>query len=159
MRLFRGRWIFLLAGGLALVGLLNCGIGFLALKRLEKKAGAPIRGTFLPYPFLPRFVLKNSSLNWQGRFQVLSGTVHVRYDPFFLLPGWRFRTRISGWNLAVRFSGDLAASQGISEVKVDWAEADFAFFEKGDPEIFLFDVQSPQIHFHVVKEEGPRTEN
>lgn len=154
MRLFRGRWIFPLAGGLALGGLLNCGISFVALKRLEKKAGAPIRGTFLPYPFLPRFTLKNSSLNWQGRFQVLSGTVHVRYDPSFLLPGWKFRTRISGRDLGVRFSGDLAVSQGISEVKVDRAEADFAFFEKGEPEIFLFDVQSPQLRFHLVKEEG-----
>ncbi len=154
MKLFRSRSVSLFLGGAVLIALLNCGVSLVALKRLEKKAGAPIRGTFLPQPFFPGFTLKNSRLNWQDRFEVLSGNIHASYDPFSLLPGRKFRVRIGGRDLTVRFSGDLAESQGISEVRVDRAEADFAFFKKGDPEIYFFDVESPQLHFHVVKEEG-----
>ena len=131
---------------------LNVAIGFAALKRLERKAGGPIRGSFLPYPLVPVFVLKNSNFDWDGRFRVISGQVVVRYDPFFLIPGRKFRVRITGRDLRVLFSGELAESQGVSEVKMDRVEVDFAFFDRGSPEIFLFDVQSRQIKFHLVKE-------
>ena len=159
MKFFRGRWFLLISGGVALIALLNVTVGFLALKRLEKKAGAPIQGTFRPRLFFPSFTLENSHLDWQGRFQVLSGTVRVAYDPFFLLPGWKFRTRIEGRNLAVRFAGELAASQGVSETQVNRVEADLAFLDKGPPEVFKFVVQSPEFQFNLVKEPSSKTEN
>lgn len=150
--LLRGRWIMALAVGLLLSALLNAGLGFVALKKLEKKAGAPIRGIFLPHFLQPAFTVKDPKLDWQGRFQVLSGSLRVRYDPLFLVPGWKFRVQVEGRELAVSLGGELAESQGLKDVKVDRFEADFALPGEGDPEIFLFNIESPQIHFRLAKQ-------
>lgn len=126
----------------------NAGTGFWALKRLERKAGTPIRGTFLPHLFQPAFTLKDPDLAWQKRFQVLSGSIRIHYNPLSLLPGRKFRIQIGGQNLTLRLGDEWARSQGLSEVKIERFQADFAFSDKEDPEIFLLDVQSPQLQFH-----------
>ena len=149
MNLFLRRWFSTLAGGILLVFLFNTATGFIALKRLEKKSGSKIRGSFIPHLFFPAFTLKNSNLNWQDRFEVLSGTVRVRYNPIFFFPGGKLRVQMKGHDLSVKLSGELALSQGLSEVKVDTVEADLALPEKGTPEIFLFDIQSPELKFHI----------
>ena len=146
------RWIALVGGGILLAMAFNPLAGWVAFKKLERKAGAPIRGTFLPYVLFPAFSLKNASFDWQGRFQVRSGTVEVRYDPFSLLPGRKFRALIKARDLPVNLSGELAASQGLSRLKVDQVTADLAFFEKGSPEIFLFDIRSKEMTFRLAKE-------
>jgi hypothetical protein len=142
------------AGAALLVGLANVGVSFFALKRLEKKAQAPIQGTFLPDLLRPSFILKDPHLDWQGRFQVSSGTFYVEYDPLFLLPGRRFRTQIEGKDLSVRLLGELAESQGLTEVRIDRVEADLAFARKGPPEVFVFKVESPQLQFHLSEREN-----
>lgn len=149
----QGRWISLLLGGAVALAFLNAGAGFVALKKLEKKAGAPVRGIFLPYFCLPIFRLKDPKFDWQGLFQVQSGSIQVRYDPFFLIPGWKFRVRITGGDLRVRLSGKLAEEQGFSEIKVDRVVADFALRDEGPPEVYWFDVQSKQMQFRLAKEE------
>jgi len=148
------RWVFLALGTMLLAVVVNPLAGWLALKKLERKAGAPIRGSFYPHLLFPAFSLKNASFNWQGRFQVRSGTVEVRYDPFSLLPAQKFRARIEARDLPVSFSGELAASQGFSQLNVDRVTADLAFFEKGSPEIFLFDVRSREMTFRLAKAES-----
>lgn len=148
----RGRWASFVLGAVALGVFANTGLGIAALKRLEKKAGAPIRGTFVPHLVHAAFTLKNPRINWQERFEVTSGTFRVHYDPLFLLPGHKFRAKVEGQNLEVRLFGELATSQGLAELKVDKVVADFAFFVKGPPEIFLFDVQSQQMSFRLVKD-------
>ena len=156
MKLFPDRWALYLGGGIFLAGFLNAGVGFVALKRLEKKAGAPIRGRFLPHLYEPAFTLKNPNLEWRGRFQVSSGTLRVHYDPLFLLPGRKFRARIEGQNLRGRLFGALAESQGVSEVTVHHVEVDFAFSKSKTPEIFSFHIQSPELQFQLIQKE---TEN
>jgi hypothetical protein len=143
---------FLLIGSFVLVLGLNPLAGYLVLKRLEKKAGAPIQGKFVPSFVLPAFTLKNSSFDWQGRFRVVSGTVRVRYNPFFLIPGQKLRVQLVGEKLPVRFSGELAASEGFSEMTVEHAVADFAIADKGPPEIYLLDIRSPEMTFRLAKE-------
>lgn len=135
--------------------LFNIGTSFFALKRLERKAEAPLQGTFIPDLFQPSFTLKDPRLDWQGRFQVLSGTIHVEYDPWFLIPGRKFRTQIEGRDLSVKLTGDLAESQGITDVKIDRVQADVAFARKGPPELFFFDVESPELQFHLSPREKP----
>lgn len=148
----RGRWVPLLIGVIIGIVLINIGVSLSVLKRLEKKAGTPIRGIFLPHLFHPSFTLKDSRLNWQGQFQILSGTFRVRYDPWFFFRAQRLRTQIEGWDVAVQFSGELAQSQGLGEALIDHVQADFAFSGKRTPEIFLLDVRSPQLQFHLMKE-------
>lgn len=152
MRRRRGRVFILLASGLLFLGLLNTGVSFLALKRLEAKAGAPIQGFFLPHLFQPVFTLRDVRFDWQGRFQVVSGRVAVRYYPFFLFPGARLRTQIVGEDLEVKLTHEFAQAQGISNVSVDRVEADLVFSRDPTPEIFLFDVRSPQIQLYLKKE-------
>lgn len=148
MRRFLGRWLALVIWGAVLVTLINTGTGFWALKRLERKAGTPIRGTFFPHFFQPAFTLKDPNVGWQKRFQLLSGNIQVHYDPLSLFPGRKFRVQIGGRDLTVRFGDEWAKSQGLSEVKIDRVQADFAFSDQEDPEIFLLDVQSPELQFH-----------
>lgn len=146
------RWSFLVTGGILLVVSLNPLAGWVAFKKLERKAGAPVRGTFLPYFLVPVFRLENASFDWQGRFRVHSGTIEVRYDPFSLFPGRKFRARIEAKDLPVSFSGELAASQGLRRLNVEQVTADLAFFDKGPPEIFLFDVRSKEMTFRLARE-------
>ena len=132
--------------------LANAGLGFFALKKLEKKAGGPIRGTFLPHVVFPSFTLKNARLDWEGRFQVLSGTVVVRYDPSFVIPGRKLRVWITGRDLEVRLAGKLVEGEGLSSFQGVRVDADLAFPYHGPPEIFLFDVQSDQMKFRLAKD-------
>ena len=141
----------MVGGGLSFLLLLNVGIDFWVLRRLERKAQAPIRGVLIPHFFLPSFSLLNPSLDWRGRFQILSGKISVQYDPLFTLRNQKLRTRVTGQNLTVRFSHELALTGGLSEAKVERAEADFAFSREGPPEIFLLEVRSPQINFHLAR--------
>lgn len=134
---------------------LNAGGGFWALKRLERKAGTPIRGTFLPLLFQPAFALKNVNAAWKDRFQVVSGNLWVHYDPLSLLPGRSLRIQVEGSDLKVRLSGDLLQSHGLSELRVEHVRADFALSDEGEPEIFLFEVDSPELQFHFAEKEGP----
>ncbi len=150
-RLHPGRWLFFLAWGMLLTALLNAGAGFWALKRLEKKAGTPIRGTFLPHLIQPAFTLKNSQVSWQGRFQVDSGDLRVQYDPLSVFWGRKLRVRVQGSDLHVRLLGEWATSQGLSEARVDSLDADFALPEKGAPEVFLFDLDSPELQFNLTE--------
>ncbi len=129
--------------------LVNTGTGLWALKRLERKAGTPIQGAFLPHLLQPAFTLKGLNVAWQKRFQVLSGSLRVHYDPLSLLPGRKFRVQIGGRDLTVRLGDEGAASEGLSEVKIERVDGDFAFSDKDDPEIFLLDVQSPELQFHL----------
>lgn len=131
--------------------LLNAGGGWWALKKLERKTGTPIEGTFLPHLFRPAFTLKNSRLAWQDRFQVLSGDVNVSYDPLSLLGRRKFRVQIRGSNLKVRLFADLLESGGLSEASVDEVYADIAFSKQGPPEIYSFQIQSPELRFNLVE--------
>jgi len=133
------------------MALLNAGGGFWALKKLEKKAGTPIQGTFLPHLFRPAFTLQDARLSWQNRFQVLSGDIGVRYDPLSLFPGRKFHVYIKATGLRVRLFQDLLESQGLAEIGVEEAKAELAFSREGPPEIFLFNVQSPELRFNLVK--------
>lgn len=161
------RWILALVWALALTGMLNAGTGLWALKRLEKKAGTPIRGTFLPHFLHPAFTLRNVELSWQGRFEVLSGTVRIHYHPLAVLVGRRFRVQMEGSNLVVRFLQDSAfPGVHLSEVPIGSLTADFAVSQRKTPEIFALDVHSPELEFHfagknrnLVKQASPRTEN
>jgi len=166
MRVFAGRWIFLISWGVLLVALLNAGAGFWALKRLERKARTPIRGHFLSHLIQPAFTLRNPSLAWKERLQVLSGTVWVHYDPLSLIFGQKFRVQIGGEDLTVRFVNEWAESQGLGEVRLDRIQADFAFSDQEDPEIFSLHVDSPELQFHFSEKSGnlvkgvlPATEN
>lgn len=141
-----------LIGGAVLIYCLNAGMGVLALKKLETKAGARISGVFLPHAFQPSFTLKDPQLKWQDRFQVTSGTVKVQYDPLFLLPGHVFRVRIWGRELGVKLFGELIESQGLSEMVVTRVDADLAFARGKNPEIFLLDIRSPELQFLLAKE-------
>ena len=137
-------WIALLAFGL------NTGLGFWAMKRLEKKAGSSFQGTFIPHFLRPAFTLKNPQLVWQDRFQLVSGDLSVQYDPLSLF-GRKLRVQVKGSDLNVRLFGDLIKSQGLSEAEVEKVEADFAFSDHGPPEIFLFNLRSPQLHFNLME--------
>ena len=150
-----GRVFLLILLGSVLGSATNTVLGFVVLKRLEKKSGAPIKGQFVPHLFAPSFSLKQAKVEWQKRFRVDSGTFTVRYDPLSVLPGRKLRTWIEGRDLEARLFGELAESEGFSDVRIDRVRADLAFFRKGPPEIFAFDVQSPQIQFHMTKEGGP----
>lgn len=143
------KWFVYALGGLCLMSLLNGAIGFLALKRLEKKAGSPIRGHFIPHLLSPVFTLKNPDFQWQERFQIHSGTLTVHYDPSFIIPSLKFHVHLRGQDLGGRLLGELAESQGLSEVKLDRVEADLAFSKEENPEIFLLDIRSPVIRFHL----------
>lgn len=156
MRFFGIRWLLALAWGLALIGILNAGTGFWALKRLEKKAGAPIRGTFLPHLFQPVFTLKNARLSWQNRFEILSGSVRVQYDPVSVLVSRKFRIQVAGSDLEVRFLKELVFSGGRSQVKIDMLAADFAISDRKTPEVFRLEIHSPEMEFHFAEKDGNR---
>lgn len=151
MRSPLARWLASFAGVVLFVGVLNAAAGLLTLKRLEKKAGAPIHGTFIPHLIQSAFTLKDPSFDWQDRFQISSGTLVIHYEPLSILPGRPFRTQIRGRDLGVRLYGELAASQGFSQVRIDFVEADLVFSRGKTPEIYLLHIQSPQIRFHLVK--------
>ncbi|MBI2167103.1 MAG: hypothetical protein HYU34_02525 [Candidatus Omnitrophica bacterium] len=154
MKGISGRWILPFLAGLVLIAALNTASGYWVLKRLEAKAGAPFRAVFLPHLWRPAFTLKNSRLQWQKDFEVQSGTIEVRYDFGSLLSGQGWRTRIRGTDLKVRLSKALAESQGVEEVRIERVEADLAFSRTGPPEIFNFGIQSPELQFRLVKEDG-----
>ena len=154
MKGISGRWIFPFLTGLVLIAALNTAAGYWVLKRLEAKAGAPFQALFLPHLWKPGFTLKNSRFEWREDFEVQSGTIEVRYDFGSLLPGQRLRIRIKGSGVKVRLSKALAESQGAEEVRIERVEADLAFSRKGPPEIFNFDIQSPELQFRLVKEDG-----
>lgn len=147
-------WIFPFLAGVLLIAALNTAAGYWVLKRLEIKAGAPLHADFLPHLWRPAFTLRNSRLEWQKDFEVQSGTIEVRYDFWSLVPGKRLRTQIKGFNLEVRLSKALAESQGVEEVRIERIEADLAFSRRGPPEIFHLDIQSPELQFRLVKEDG-----
>ena len=151
MRVSPQGWVFFLLGGVLVASLLNAGGGLWALKRLEKKAGTPIQGTFQPHVLRPAFTLRNASLSWQNRFRILSGDIEVRYDPLSLLPGRKLRVHIKGARLGVQLMGDLLESQGLSDIRLDKVDLDFAFYERGAPEIYLFRVESPELQFNLVE--------
>lgn len=146
--------LLFLAWGIILVIFLNAGIGFWALKKIEKKAGTPIRGVFLPHLLAPAFTIQNPSLTWQDRFQLLSGHLHVQYDPLSLLPGRELRIQVRGTGLKVRLLGKWSEREGLGDMQVEQVEGDFAFSEKGPPEIFLFNVQSPELNFNLLQKNG-----
>lgn len=151
MRASLVRWtVFLLWGGLV-ISLLNGGGGLWALKRLEKKAGTHIEASFLPHLFRPAFSLRNCRFGWQNRFRVLSGNIEVRYDPLSLLPGRKLRVHILGTDLKLQLFGDLLESQGLSEAQLDKVDLDFAFSGHGEPEIYQFHVESPELRFNLVE--------
>ena len=161
------QWLFALAWIVMLTALLNIGTGLWALKRLEKKAGTPIHGVFVPHLFQPSFTLKNASLTWQNRFKVVSGTFLVRYHPLPVLVGRSFRVQVSGSGLGVRILENSALS-GVhpSEIKVERFNADFTVSPRKTPEIFSLNVQSPELEFNFaekgrnpVKQAGSLTEN
>ena len=145
------RWLLFLAWGILLTALINAGVGFWALKRLEKNAGTTIRGIFLPHLIRPAFTLKNSQVSWRARFRVDSGDLRVQYDPLSVFSGGKLRVRVQGTDLRVHLLGEWAVSQGVSEVRVDSIDADFALPERGAPEIFRFDVNSPELQFNLVE--------
>jgi len=151
VKLNPGRWLLLIAWGVLAAALFNAGIGFWALKRVEKKAGTPIRGVFLPHLFQPVFTLKDPWISWQDRFQVVSGHLRVRYEPLSLLPGRKLRVQIWGSELTVHLLGKWKESQGFSEARVDTVEADFALPDKGPPEIFAFHLNSPELQFNLTE--------
>ncbi len=161
------QWVFALSWGLILIVLLNTGTGLWALKRLEKKAGTPIAGSFRPHFFKPAFTLKDAKLSWQDRFEVLSGTVKVQYDPLSVVAGRRFRIQVEGSNMKVHFlKGPAFAMAHPTDVKIDYVAADFALTDKKNPEIFALNINSPEIEFHFsekdkneVKTGGLLTEN
>lgn len=153
MKGISGRWIFPFTAGVVLIAVLNTAAGWWVLKRLEAKAGAPLHAAFFPHLWRPAFTLKNCRLEWQKDFEVQSGTIEVRYDFGSLIPGQRLRTRIKGSGLEVRLSKDLAESQGVQEVRIERIEADLAFSRTGPPEIFHFDIQSPELQFRLAKED------
>lgn len=135
------------------VAVLNSGVGYLALKRLEKKAGAPIQGDFRPSPFLSSFVLRNSRFRWKTLLEIHSGTLSVRYDPLFLVPGRRLRVEIQGEGLTGKLLGKWAEREGVSEVRIEHLEADLAFGRGGPPEIYLIDVKAREFQFHFGEKE------
>ncbi|MBI4115813.1 MAG: hypothetical protein HY447_04465 [Candidatus Omnitrophica bacterium] len=154
MRLPGGRFFAYIGAAALGVALLNTGTSFLALKKLEKKAGTPIQGILIPHFLSPSFTLKNPRINWQNRFEVISaGNLEARYDPLFLL-GRKFRVQVKGSDLAVRLEGALAESQGLSEAHVDEVTADFALPRKGDPEIFSFQLHSPELQFQLAEKKS-----
>ena len=154
MKFLRGRWLLFLLWGIALIGMMNAGTGYWALKRLERKAGAPIRGTFLPHLFQPVFDLKNARVSWQDRFEVLSGTVRVRYNPLSVLVRRRFRIQVDGSDLEVRVLKALSFSGGRSQMKIDSLAADFAISSGKTPEIFRLEIHSPEMKFHFAEKDG-----
>ncbi len=167
MKWVRGQWLFALGWIIFLTALLNMGTGLWALKRLEKKAGTRIHGTFIPYLLQPAFTLKNASLTWQNRFTVVSGTFFVRYHPLSVLAGRSFRVQVNGSGLVVRLL-ENSALPGVhpSEIKVDRFDTDFTVSPRKVPEIFSLNVQSPELEFNfsekdrnLVKQAGSLTEN
>lgn len=139
---------YLLIWGVICVTLLNAGAGFWVLKKLEKKAGAPIHGRFIPHVFQPVFSFKGPQFSWEGRFEVFSGSLRVRYDPLSLFPGRKMRIHVWGEDLKVRLFDKLLESQP-SEVVVNRAESELEIPRKGAPEIFFLEIDSPQIDFHI----------
>ena len=167
MRWVKFQWLFALVWIVFLTALLNMGTGLWALKRLEKKAGTRIHGTFIPHLLQPSFTLKNASLTWQNRFTVVSGTFLVRYHPLSVLAGRSFRVQVNGAGLVVRLLENSALS-GVhpSEIKVDRLDADFTVSPRKALEIFSLNVQSPELKFNFsekdrnpVKPVGSLTEN
>lgn len=141
-----------LSWGIILIVLLNTATGLWALKRLEKKAGTPIEGTFLPHLLKPAFTLKNARLCWQDRFEVLSGTLKARYDPLSVVVGKRFRVQLEGRDLNVHLMKGLAFARAHpADIRLDYVTADFALTDKKDPEIFALNVNAPEIQFHFVE--------
>lgn len=149
MTVFRVRWVQVVMSAMLGVASLNMGLSFWVMKRLEKKAGSPIQATFLPDVFYPSFTLKNIHLHWQDRFQVLSGTLHVQYNPLSLFTSRKLRVQIEGSNLTTQLLGEFAESQGISRAEVDRAKIDFALGDQGPPDVFLLEVHSPQLEFQM----------
>ncbi len=146
--------MFALCWGIILIVLLNTGTGLWALKRLEKKAGTPIEGSFIPHLFKPAFTLTNAKLSWQDRFEVLSGTVKVRYDPLSVVVARRFRIQVEGRDLKVHFlKGMSFAFEHPGDVKIDYVAADFALADKKSPEIFALNIHSPEIEFHFAEKD------
>ena len=149
LRLVWRRWILPLLGAVILIAFLNAGLGFWALKRIERKAGTPIRGIFLPHLLQPSFTLRNAKLVWQGRFEVLSGVIRVRYNPLSVVGGGKFRIQVTGSDLDVRFLKETTFS-GLhpSEIQIERITADLAFLRGKPPEIFSLEIHSPELEFH-----------
>ncbi len=146
-------WLYSFLAAVLFIGGLNAASGFWVLKRLERRAHTPIRGEFFPSFLNLAFTLKNPELDWRGDFQVLSGKVRVEYDLLSLVPGRRLRVRVKGEELGVRFPNQLAGSAEMREVKINQVHAHLAFSKEGPPEIFLLKVDSPELRFHLVKED------
>ena len=167
LRLVWGRWILTLLWAVVLIAFLNVGLGFWALKRIERKAGTAIHGDFLPDLFEPAFTLRNAKLVWQDRFEVLSGVVRVRYNPLSIVRVVKFRFQVTGSDLDVRFLKEATFS-GLhpSKVQIEHITADLAFLRGKTPEIFSLEIHSPELDFHFseknrnsFKTMNQRTEN
>ena len=167
LRLGWGRWILTLLWAVILIAFLNAGLGFWALKRIERKAGTPIHGDFFPNLFEPAFTLRNAKLVWRDRFEVLSGVIRVRYNPLSVVRGRKFRVQVTGSDLDVRLLKEMTFS-GLhpSEVQIERITADLAFLRGKTPEIFSLEIHSPELEFHFseknrnsFKAMNQRTEN
>lgn len=138
-----------MAGALAVIALLNTGGGFLVLKSLERRAGAPIHGRYIPQLVSSAFSVHRLKLGWRGEFQVTDGTVRVRYD--FL--SWVFRrvlrVRLKGTHLKVRFQSERLPFPTGREFQIDRIDATFNFRPKGPPEIVSFQLDSPELKFQL----------
>lgn len=149
-----GRWLLPFLAGVVFLTVWNAAAGFWVLKRLEKRAETPLHGRFLPHPLDFAFTLQEVRLDWKEEFTVLSGTVRVQYDFASLVPGKKLRTRIRGRDLVVRLRRERAEFGGLGEVRINEVNADLAFPRKGPPEIYHFEVRSPELEFRLAREAG-----
>lgn len=122
------------------------------LLRLEKQLGVELKKRPL-FLFEPgRIVLPEASFEYQGRFEVRSGWVEIRYAAGWVI-GFQGTVEINGKNLQVVMGRDFARLVGRDRVFIDHVSVEFAVTKEQGMEINSFEVQSKEIQFQI----KPRT--
>ena len=123
--------------------------GYIFLQYMKIKHGVVIQGNWIPSYFpLGRFHIYHLHANWKERFQILSGELEVRYNPF-LLSASKGNVSFSGHELEVSMKKEIGKLNVKGPFFVRQFHAELELMPGAEPFIHSLEIDSPVIQFKI----------
>ncbi len=139
--------ILIIGGFVGVVGLsgLHWYAGHWLKAEIEKRLDIQIAGELKPVWFDTAFEVRDVRVAWQGKAQVHSGDLHIKYDLPSLVVRNAIDIMVGGKNLSVTLLGDWARFQDLKDVEINSLNASLSIGREGIDQIRRLVIDSPTL--------------
>lgn len=131
--------------GIAFWAGLHWYVGYWLKAEIEKRLDIQIAGALKPVWFDTAFVLRDVRIAWQGKAQVHSGDLYVKYDLLSLVIRTAIDITVGGKDLSVTLLGDWARFQDLKDVEINSLNVSLTVGREGIDQIRRLVIDSPTL--------------